>query len=116
MHQDAIDALAQAIRRDRRALADLKAAFYDAMQQQEIAVIKAFDDGAKRNEICEAFGVTYTRAAYILAHAKPPRSEQQRRGLKLKPKARQHYEKLLRAKVPSSIAAQIAEAIVEMAS
>lgn len=71
------------------------------------AMVKAFDDGASREQIMQAFGVTYGALASILHLA--GRNERQRRVLRLPVEKRPHYNQLLRQGLPSRTALQIAE-------
>lgn len=73
------------------------------------AMVKAFDDGASREQIMEAFGVTYSALAGILHLA--GRNERQRRTLRLPVEKRPHYNRLVAQGLPSRMALQIAEGL-----
>ncbi len=73
------------------------------------AIVKAFDDGASREQIVMAFGVTYSMVNSLL-HRRG-RNERQRREAKLGPAERAHYDKLIRQSMSSRLAAQIAESL-----
>jgi hypothetical protein len=93
----------------RKRLADLEAERKLAVQHKREAVVKAFDDGASRQQIVAAFDLTYTTVAHILSQA--GRSEKQRRALGLSPLQLAEYQRLLRAGVPSKTARAIAETV-----
>jgi hypothetical protein len=73
------------------------------------AIIKAFDEGASRQQICDAFDVEYSLVASVLHRA--GRTEDQRRAIDLKPAQRADYERLLRQGVRSRLARVIAQAV-----
>lgn len=97
-----IDAAAAALDR----LIEERVAFLAARRE---SIVRAFDDGATRAEICAAFEVDYGTLGSILHRA--GRSERQRRAAGLPIEKRPHYDKLLRQGMPSRMAAQIAESL-----
>jgi hypothetical protein len=101
------------IQRDLDAASDLTAKLRVEMAAsvtaRRNATIKAFDDGATRDQICVAYGLTYDALAAILNRA--GRNERQRQALKLSPVQRMHYDKLLRQGKSARLAAQIAGAV-----
>lgn len=88
-------------------LEDLLRERADFLSNRRQNVIKAFDDGATRAELCEAFGLDKGTIALFRAG----RNERQRRGAQLPVEKRPHYDRLLRQGLPSRTAAQIAESL-----
>jgi hypothetical protein len=72
-------------------------------------IVKAFDDGASRQQICAAFGVEYTLVANVLHRA--GRTEVQRRAIDLQPAQRADYNRLVSQGVKSRVARAIAQAV-----
>ncbi len=90
-------------------LTKLRARRAVAVVARRDAIVKAFDDGASRAQIVEAFGGTYQAVADILCKA--GRNERQRRAIGLGPRQRADYERLVRQGVDSRIASVIAKAV-----
>jgi hypothetical protein len=87
-------------------LAQLEIERAEAIEAKRCAVIKAFDDGARRQQIVEAFGITYRALACMLNRA--GRTERQRQALGLTPKQEAEYWRLTRAGVSNRAARSIA--------
>lgn len=90
-------------------LAQLEIELAEAIDARRAAVIKAFDDGATRQQIVVAYDITYKALAAILHKA--GRTEKQRLALGLTPKQESEYRRLTAAGVPSRTAHNIARAI-----
>lgn len=91
-------------------LAQLEIERAEAVDAKRCAIIKAFDDGARRAQILDANpGLTYRALACILNRA--GRTEKQRQALGLNPKQKIEYRRLTRAGVSSRAARNIALAI-----
>lgn len=90
-------------------LASLREEMAEAVAERREAIIKSFDDGMSRDGIAEFFAVPDTTVTSILCRA--GRTEEQRRRIGLTPAQCAHYDKLLRQKIPSRVARQIAEAV-----
>jgi hypothetical protein len=90
-------------------LTKLRAEHAAALVARRADIVKAFDDGASRHQICEAFEVEYTLVASVLHRA--GRTEEQRRAIGLHPGQRADYERLVRQGVKSRLARVIAQAV-----
>lgn len=80
-----------------------------ALVTERTGIVKAFDDGASRQQICEAFEVSYGHVANVLCTA--GRNERQRRAIDLKPAQRADYNRLVGQGVKSRVARAIAQAV-----
>lgn len=89
-------------------LAQLEIELAEAKDSRRCSVIKAFDDGATRQQIVASSGLTYPAVSKILHTA--GRSERQRQALGLTLKQESEFRRLTRGGVPSKIARRIATA------
>lgn len=90
-------------------LAQLEVEYAEAVDARRCAIIKAFDDGARRAQIVAAYGITYKALSAILHKA--GRTEKQRQALGLSPKQEAEYQRLTRAGVSSRAARNIARTL-----
>lgn len=90
-------------------LAQLKIERTEAVSARRREIIKAYDDGARRQQIVAAFGITYAALSGILFQA--GRTEKLRLARGLTPKQEAEYRRLTRAGVPSRTARNIALAV-----
>lgn len=81
---------------------ELKAAY----EARRTAVLKDFDAGMSRSDLCKTHAITYGSLSGILFKGK--RTERYRRALDLKPEAQVAYNRLLRQGVRSRLARSIA--------
>jgi hypothetical protein len=81
----------------------------EAATAKREAIIKAFDDGGTRVEICEAFGLTYVQLTGILSRA--GRCDRMRQAIGLTPEQAAVYHKLTRQKIGARASRKIAEAV-----
>ncbi len=79
-----------------------------ALAPRNAEIVKAFDDGASRDDIAATLGVTYQVVANVLHKA--GRSERQRRAKGMTPAQQADYRRLLRH-LPSRAARNIALAV-----
>lgn len=95
-------------------LAQLEIERAEAVEAKRCAIIKAFDDGARRAQIVAAYGVTYKALSAILHKA--GRTERQRQALGLSLRQEAEYRRLTRAGVSSRAARNIAKTLASGAS
>jgi len=110
MHQRDLNALQQAISETATLLARLERELAAAREAHRLAIIKAFDDGASRAQLMEAFGVDYKRIARVLNKA--GRRERQRLAIPLRGLQRAQYDALIdKHGMTSKMARQLAESV-----
>lgn len=90
-------------------VAQLEAERAEVISARRREIIKAYDEGARRQQIVAAFGVTYAALSGILFQA--GRTERLRLSRGLTPKQEAEYRRLTRAGVPSRTARNIALAV-----
>lgn len=69
-------------------------------------IVKAFDDGATRAQLCEAYAVSYQVVANVLMKAR--RTERSRLRLGMDDQQTRHFDKLLDRGIRPRVARQIA--------
>ena len=83
----------------------------EAADAKREAIIKAFDDGATRPQMCERFGLTYAQLNGLLSRA--GRCDRMRQAIGLSPEQAAVYHKLTRQKIGARSARKIAEAVAQ---
>lgn len=89
-----------------RALDRLRKEARDALRERDRGIVKGFDDGATRPQLCQAFSTTYEIVANVLAKAR--RTERSRIRLGMDERQMRRFERL----VDDGIRPRIAKRIV----